>query len=189
MSLKPATQILRQAANDSQANEQLFALVYDELKKMAEQKMRHEQVGHTLQPTALVHEVFLRLVDVDPPPKWENRRHFYGAAAKAMRRILVDNARRRLADKRGGKLQRERFSESGISSQQESEQDWIDLDQAIEDLEKHDAELAELVKLKCFGGLTVDQIAEAIGGSPRTVKRKWAYARAWLRTEIDNQNG
>lgn len=154
---------------------------------MASQKMNHERASHTLQPTALVHEAFLRLVGGDHAPTWEGRIHFFGAAAEAMRRILIDSARKRNAEKRGGERSRTGLDHIDAAVGANDSETLLALDEALTKLEQTDADLARLVQLRYFTGLTVDQTAEMLGSSARTVKRNWAYARAWLKREMGDQ--
>ena len=170
-------------AGDSQAAEQLLPLVYDELRRLAAQKLAQEKPGQTLQATALVHEAYLRLVDVDQVRHWNSRGHFFAAAAEAMRRILVDNARRKKAEKRGGERKRSPAELSRIACR-EPDDKLILLDEALTKLAAQDARKAELVKLRYFAGLTTREAAEALGISTATADRYWAYARAWLQREI-----
>jgi RNA polymerase sigma factor (TIGR02999 family) len=168
------------AARDGErrALEQLYAVVYGELRGMAEARLRRERSGHTLQPTALVNEVYLRL---DPAKdSWANRRHFFGAASQAMRRILVDHARRRLADKRGAGLERVTLSDLDVESPQAAGVDIVALDDALKDLHRDEPRLAEVVTLRVFAGMSIEQTADALELSPATVKRDWTFARAWL---------
>ena len=179
------TQILSQIEQgDSCAAEQLLPLLYDELRKLAEQKLAHENPGQTLQATALVHEAYVRLVDVENLPHWNSRGHFFGAAAEAMRRILVENARRRARLKHGGDRDREELQPSQIAGPEASDE-LIALDEALERLAEHDAQSAELVKLRYFAGLTIPQAAEILGVSPRKADFIWSFARAWLRREVE----
>jgi RNA polymerase sigma factor (TIGR02999 family) len=168
---------------DPRAAEQLLPLVYDELRKLAAQKLSHESPGQTLQATALVHEAYLRLVDVDRPQRWDGRKHFLAAAAEAMRRILIDNARRKHTGKRGGALVRHDLDDVDISNP-EASQELLALDEALEKLSHTDKQAAELVKLRYFGGATGKEAAEVLGISERTADRLWAFARSWLMKEI-----
>ena len=168
---------------DPSAAEQLLPLVYDELRKLAAVKMAQEKPGQTLQATALLHEAYVRLVDTEKAQHWESRGHFFAAAAEAMRRILVDNARRKRRPKHGGDRQRVALDEALAVTDQPSE-DLLALDEALSRLAEQDESLAEVVKLKYFAGLSVEQIAQTIGVSPRQADRLWAYARAWLHQEI-----
>ena len=169
---------------DPHAAEQLLPLVYEELRRLAAQKMAHEAPDQTLQPTALVHEAYLRLVHVDDAQHWNGRAHFFGAAAEAMRRILVDSARHRASFKRGGGLSRVPLDESEIAVA-EIPVDILTLDEALEKLAAGDPQAAELVKLRFFTGLTIKQSAEVLGISARSANDVWTYARAWLLREIE----
>jgi RNA polymerase sigma factor (TIGR02999 family) len=161
----------------------LLPLVYDELRRLAAQRLAKEAPGQTLQATALVHEAYLRLVGADPDRPWNGRGHFFGAAAKAMRRILVENARRRSRVKRGGDRARVDLDAAEPAVPQ-TDQDLLALDEALEQLALKDPVKAELVGLRIFAGLTLAQAAEILGLSTSTADRYWAYARAWLRVEI-----
>jgi RNA polymerase sigma factor (TIGR02999 family) len=158
------------------AYQQLLAIVHDELRRMAAARLRSERPGHTLQPTALVNEAYLRLAEGGD---WQNRAHFFGAAAKAMRRILVDHARKRASQKRGADGERVALSEVDIVTDA-PDVDVLALDEAISALEEENPRLARVVQLRFFAGLTVHQIAELNDVAPVTVKRDWTYARAWL---------
>ena len=178
--MSDVTQILNAIQNgDAQAADQLLPLVYDELRKLAAQKMAQEYPGQTLQATALVHEAYLRLVDVDKVQYWDSRGHFFAAAAEAMRRILVDSARRRDALKRGGGLERIEFPELADPSNEDSV-DLNALDQALRKLEALHPQKAQLVKLRFFAGCSLEDAANMLGISRATAQRNWAYARAWL---------
>lgn len=180
--------ILLQHAEDGdvQAADQILALVYDELRKLAAAKLAHEAAGQTLQPTALVHEVWLRLGG-DAQPAWRNRAHFFAAAAEAMRRILIENARRKHAVRHGGKLEKVSANATGfdIAAPELGNAELLLLNEALNNLANHDARKAELVTLWYFVGLTVEEAAQAMGISERTALRDWAYARAWLVNEMD----
>jgi len=176
------TQILDAAQQgDPKAAGELLPLVYEELRKLAAAKMANEVAGHTLQPTALVHEAYVRLAgtDHDDEQHWQGRGHFFAAAAEAMRRILIDNARRKHSQKRGGDRVRQHVDLDGIAAGEVSE-DLLALDEALTQLSSTDAQAADLVKLRYFAGLTIKQAAEALDISPRTADSLWAYARAWL---------
>jgi RNA polymerase sigma factor (TIGR02999 family) len=164
---------------DPSDTEHLLLLVYDELRKLAAAKLARMRPGQTLEPTALVHEAYLRLVDTERPQHWNSRGHFFIAAAEAMQRILVEHARRNNCKKRGGHLTRHDVEEVDIVAPEISE-DLIALDEALRKLEESDSTAAQLVKLRHFSGLTIVQAAEVLDISPRTAKRLWAYARAWL---------
>ncbi len=171
---------------DPQAAARLLPLVYDELRRLAAQKLAREAPGQTLQATALVHDAYLRLVGADDPG-WDSRGHFFAAAAEAMRRILVENARRKQRLKRGGDRGRRDLDETALSVAAPAgvpEDDLLALDAALTKLAERDPLPARLVQLRYFSGLTVDQAAEVLGISPSTADRSWAYARAWLRVEI-----
>ena len=165
------------------AADELLPLVYDELRKLAAQKLSQEAPGQTLQATALVHEAYLRLVDVAQAQEWNSRGHFFAAAAEAMRRILVDRARKRQSVKHGGGRVREPLDEANAMAPEVGE-DLVALDEALELLAGRDAEAAELVKLRFFAGLTSAQAAEALGISPRTADRAWTFARVFLLAEL-----
>jgi RNA polymerase sigma factor (TIGR02999 family) len=170
---------------DAQAAEQLLPLVYDELRKLAAAKLAHEKPGQTLQATALVHEAYLRLLG-DGAPAFSSSGHFFAAAAEAMRRILVDQARRKEAIKRGGGLKRQDLEEAQIAAPQPAV-DLLALDEALTRFEQLDPRKAELVSLRYFAGLTIPQAAEVLGISTTTADRYWAYARAWLHTELSRE--
>lgn len=167
---------------DDKAVERLLPVVYQELRQLAAQKLSREQPGHTLQATALVHEAYLRLVGTDSQC-FRNRAYFFGAAAEAMRRILIENARRKQRLKRGGQFQKADMNESGLAIEPPSD-DLIALDEALTDLGETDGIKAELVKLRYFTGLTLDEAAEVLEISPTTAKRHWRYAKAWLYRRI-----
>lgn len=180
------TKILNAIENgDPQAAGQLLPLVYDELRRLAARRMSREVAGQTLQPTALVHEAFLRLVGDEDCAKWDSRGHFFSAAAEAMRRILIDNARRRKSAKRGGRLARCELQDDDAILDAEDFDTLLALDDALTRLAEIDEQLARLVELRYFTGLTIEETAKALNVSPRTTKRNWAYARAWLRREIE----
>jgi RNA polymerase sigma factor (TIGR02999 family) len=183
------TQILNAVdAGDPHAAAQLLPLVYDELRKLAAAQMACEKPGHTLDATALVHEAYVRLAANEKPQQaFANRRHFFAAAAEAMRRILVENARRKRTLKRGGGLAREYLEEASLAAP-ETDEDVLAVDEALDKLAARDPAKAELVKLRYFGGLTVAQAAATLGISTTTADRYWAYARAWLYREI-TRNG
>lgn len=164
-------------AGDSEAYAKLLDLLHAELHKLAEAKMRRERAGHTLQPTVLVNEAYLRLVQGNP--EWQNRSHFFGAAAEAMRRILVDHARKRLSEKRGGAAERVTFSEMNVAGE-DPDIDLIALDDAVSALEAVNPRLSQVVQLRYFAGLSIEETAEVLDVGAATVKRDWAYARAWL---------
>jgi len=182
--MNEVTRLLRAVANeDEPAAKELLPLVYEELRKLAAQRLAQEKPGQTLQATALVHEAYLRLVDVDQPQQWNGRGHFFAAAAEAMRRILVEQARRRGSEKRGGDWQRVDFEELDVMTSVTPGQ-LVALNDALERLAALDRLAGELVKLRYFAGLALDQAAAALGISPATAYRHWAYARAWLRDQL-----
>ena len=168
---------------DPHASEQLLPLVYDELRRLAGEKMAQEKPGQTLQATALVHDAYLRLVDVAQPQLWNSRGHFFAAAAEAMRRILIDQARRRESQRRGGALQRQPLDQLEIIAP-EPALELLAVNEVLERFEKVDKRKADLVKLRYFAGLSVSQAADALGISSTTADRYWAYARAWLHAEL-----
>jgi RNA polymerase sigma factor (TIGR02999 family) len=168
---------------DPQAAEQLLPLVYDELRRLAAQRMAQENPGQTLQATALVHEAYLRLVKVDGVQNWNGRGHFFGAAAEAMRRILIDQARRKESQRRGGGVTRESLEMVEIAAPEPAD-DFLAVNEALARFEAIDKPKAELVKLRYFAGLTIPEAAEALGISTTTADRHWAYARAWLHAEL-----
>ena len=170
---------------DSRATEDLLPLIYEELRLLAARKLSQEQPGQTLQATALVHEAYVRLVEADNQ-NWNSRGHFFKAAAEAMRRILVESARRKKRLKRGGDQQREAdFKIDALESQMNlSPEDLMALDEALKRLSQEDNSLADVVRLHCFAGLPLVQVAEILGVSGRTAERHWAFARAWLRREL-----
>jgi len=172
------------AAGDRQASDQLLPLVYDQLRRAAQQKMAQERTSHTLSATALVHEAYMRLVG-DDDVKWDGRAHFYAAAAEAMRRILIEHARSRNRVKRGGDRQRIPLSVVDLAADPDPEQ-ILSLDAAIERLAKEDPRLAEIVRLRFYAGLSVEETAAALGVSDRTIKRDWAFARAWLHRDLES---
>jgi RNA polymerase sigma factor (TIGR02999 family) len=165
--------------DDTQAAEQLLPLVYDELRRLAAHRLAHEKPGLTLQATALVHEAYLRLVDTNSSGHWDSRGHFFTAAAEAMRRILVENARRRGREKHGGGRRRE-YAELDDLGSGGSPQEFLALHEALEEFAHYDPVKAKLVELRFFGGLTLEEAAECLGVSLSTADRAWRYARAWL---------
>jgi len=184
------TQVLRQIeSGDPSAAEQLLPLIYEELRKLAAQKLAQEQPGQTLQATALVHEAYLRLVGGQEAQEWDNRRHFFAAAAEAMRRILIDRARHKKTSKAGGSGKRIDLDDVEATLDDENGDRLLALDQALRRLEADDPRKAELVKLRFFAGLTVEQAAAALGVSTSTAEKDWAYARSWMRVAIDRESG
>jgi RNA polymerase sigma factor (TIGR02999 family) len=182
--MSDVTRILSQIeSGDPAAAEQLLPLVYDELRKLAAAKLAQEKPGQTLQATALVHDAYLRLVDIEEAQHWDSRGHFFGAAAEAMRRILVDNAYRKKSLKRGGNRKRLDLDDIDPAIQPEDD-DLLALDEALSRLAEVEPRTAELVKLRYFAGFTNKQAAELLGISPRTADSMWSYARAWLHDRI-----
>jgi RNA polymerase sigma-70 factor, ECF subfamily len=179
------TQLLEAAGGgDRQALDRLYEQVYGELRQMAASGMRKERSGHTLQPTALVNEAFMRL---NPSGgAWENRRHFFGAAAQAMRRILVDHARQKYAEKRGAGLERITLTDLDVSAPEEN-LDVLAVNEALNQLAEEDPRLSEVVNLRFFAGMSIEDTARALDLSPATVKRDWVFARAWLVEHIGHQ--
>ncbi len=181
------TQILSRIENgDSSAAEQLLPLVYEELRKLAAARLAREQPGQTLQATALVHEAYLRLVQGDEARSWDGRGHFFAAAAEAMRRILIDRARRQHRAKHGGKLRKVDFNHLFPATNAAPEA-LLAMDEAMAKFERDAPEKARLVKLRYFTGCTLDEAATLLGISPATAKRYWAYARAWLYSELTGE--
>jgi len=179
------TALLRDWCHGNQAvREQLFELVYDSLRKLARAHLRRERADHTLQPTALVHEAYLRLVDQNRI-EWQNRAQFLGIASQMMRRILVDHARAKHADRRGGGVANVTFEDA--LKPIETDDDLIRIHDALETLAKIDPKGAKVIELRYFGGLTIEEAAEVTGTSPSTVKREWMAARAWLFRELNRQ--
>ena len=166
-------------SGDPVAAEQLLPLVYDELRKLAAAKLAQEKPGQTLQPTALVHEAYIRLVDVEQPQTWDSRQHFFSAAAEAMRRILVETARRKKRIKHGGRFERVELDEEQLAVELPLD-DLLAIDEALAKLEATDQQAAQLLKLRYFAGVSVEQAAELLGIPARTAYRNWVYARAWV---------
>lgn len=187
MGMNDVTPILSAiAGGDPRASEKLLPLVYDELRRLAAQKMARESVGQTLEATALVHEAYLRLVDTKKTPHWNSRGHFFAAAAEAMRRILVERARHKRSLKAGGDRQRQEITEVELATP-EPDLDLLALNEALEKLENHDKRKADLVKLRFFAGLTIEEAAQALDIATSTADKDWAYARCWLRLEMEGQ--
>jgi RNA polymerase sigma factor (TIGR02999 family) len=174
---------------DPHAAAHLLPLVYDELRKLAAQRLAQEKPGQTLQATALVHEAYLRLVGGEQTPDWNGRRHFFAAAAEAMRRILIDRARHKHTRKAGGGRRRLDLDAIEPALAEDNGDRLLALDEALRQLEAEDPRKAELVKLRFFAGLTAEQAAAALGVSPSTAEKDWAYARSWLRVAIDRMPG
>jgi RNA polymerase sigma factor (TIGR02999 family) len=167
----------------SQAAERLLPLVYDELRRLAARRLALERPGQTLQATALVHEAYVRLVDVERAQQWNSRGHFFAAAAEAMRRILIEQARRKRSQRQGGARGHCELSDDDRVEAPLSDE-LLDLDEALSRLSAADPRAAEVVKLRVFAGMTIEEVAEVQGVSPRTAKRNWAYGRAWLGREL-----
>jgi RNA polymerase sigma factor (TIGR02999 family) len=175
-------------AGDPYAAAKLLPLVYDELRKLAAQKLAQEKPGQTLQATALVHEAYLRLVDVEQAQHWKGRGHFFAAAAEAMRRILVDHAREKGRAKRGGGSQRLDIDALALATEVTPDR-LLAIDDALAQLEREDPTAAQIVKLRYFTGLTVEEAAQALGVATTTAYRHWNYARAWLHSELLDAEG
>ena len=178
--MSESTSVLRSRAENGASDDELMAAVYEELKTMARVRMFNERAGHTLQATALVHEAWMKLGD----QQFENRRHFFSAASEAMRRILVDCARRKRAACRGGGLQRIEFDQIDSLAREQDEDELLAVHEVLGRLEEREPRKAELVKLRYFIGMTGEEVAETLGVSLATVNRDWAFARAWLFNEI-----
>ena len=178
------TQLLHDwSEGNGQAFEKLLPLVYDELRHLAGAYLNRERAGHTLQTTALVHEAYLKLVD-QSSVRWQNRAHFFAIAAQAMRRILLDSARRRTAVKRGSGGQKLSLDDVATLSLETADENLIALDRALDELAEFDAQQSRIIELRYFGGMTIEETAEVMELSPATVKREWALARAWLYKSI-----
>jgi RNA polymerase sigma factor (TIGR02999 family) len=185
--MSEVTQILDSITQgDPKAASQLLPLVYDELRRLAASKLAHEAPGQTLQPTALVHEAYLRLVGTADQRRWNSRGHFFGAAAEAMRRILVESARRKLGAKHGGGLQRQDLEDHDVPVAVPPKE-IVALDEALARLAVDDPDAARIVDLHFFAGLSIEEAAEALGLSRATAYRQWAYARAWLQCELGGE--
>jgi len=169
---------------DQAALEKLMPLVYNELRRLASNYLRRERAGHTLQPTALVNEAYLKLID-QRNAKWQNRAHFFGISAQLMRRILVDHARQHQAVKRGGSNQQRLSITSAEQFAKQPEVDLLALNEALDELARIDPQQGRIVELKFFGGLSIDETAEVLGVSHATVERDWKMARAWLRRQLE----
>jgi RNA polymerase sigma factor (TIGR02999 family) len=182
--MSDVTRLLEAAKRgEREAEEQLLELVYSELHRMAEQKLAGEALGHTLQPTALVHDAWFQLVGGNTPPSFGSRAHFFGAAAQAMRRILIHRARRRRAEKRGGGAEHVDLDSVDVATNAD-DTTLLRIDEALERLAKEDPASAELVRLRFFAGLTIEEAAEVLQISERTAKRYWTFARAWLYSQL-----
>jgi RNA polymerase sigma factor (TIGR02999 family) len=183
------TRLINEAgAGDPRAAASLLPLVYDQLRALAKRRLRAERPDQTLQATALVHEAYLRLVDAAAVQSWDGRGHFYAAAAEAMRRILVENARRRGRLKRGGGMKRVELDPAELTVDAPPDQ-LVALDEALSKLAEQHPEKAQLVKLRYFGGLTIDEAAAALGIGTSTADRHWGFARAWLYRQMEKSNG
>jgi RNA polymerase sigma factor (TIGR02999 family) len=183
--MEDVTSILKAIdSGDPSASEELLPLVYAELRRLAAGRMTRENPGQTLDATGLVHEAYLRLVDQTNPPQWESRAHFFGAAAEAMRRILIERARHKRSAKAGGNLHRQALPDVQVSGGE-----WLDdllaLDAALDKLAALDRRKTEVVKLRFFAGLTIEQVALMLGVSTTTVENDWAFARCWLQVEME----
>ncbi|HEY1378040.1 MAG TPA: ECF-type sigma factor [Gemmataceae bacterium] len=176
-------------AGHPQAADDLLPLVYDELRRLAARKMAHETPGQTLDATALVHEAYLRLVDAEAARQWNSRWHFFAAAAEAMRRILIERSRHKHTLKAGGGLRRQELSADDEPTVAGPDIDLLALAEALDRLDRRDHRAAELVKLRFFAGLTIDQAAQALGVSTSTAENDWAYARCWLRLDVEGGDG
>ncbi len=187
--MQDATRLLNAIAQgDPHAADQLLPLVYAELRRLATLKLACEKTGLTLQPTDLVHEAYLRLVGADAGSEWDDRGHFFAAAAEAMRRILVENARRKKSLKRGGGRQRQPLEDVHLATS-DADDDLLAIDEALAKFAEKDKVKADLVKLRYFAGCTIDQAARSLGISTATAERYWSYARAWLHQEIRRSQG
>lgn len=175
--------LLNWPGGDPEAPAQLMPIVYEELRQLARQYLQRERPDHTLQATGLVHEAYLRLVD-QGTTTWQNRAHFFGVAAQVMRRILVDYARRHRAEKRGGTWEKIAFAEETLEPPADRAIDLVALDEALKVLHALDPRQSQIVELRFFGGLTNEEVGEVLNVSPRTVKREWRMAKAWLRREM-----
>jgi len=179
------TKLLEQWSDgDREALDRLMPFIYDELRRIAQRQFRHERPENTLQPTALVNEVYLRLID-QKGIRWQNRAHFFAIAARIMRQVLVDRARARKAGKRGGAEYKLDLTEASYIAQDSAPVDLLDLDRALDELASFDPDQSRIVELKFFGGLSIEETAEVMGVSPATVKREWALAKSWLFRELN----
>ena len=184
--MSDVTQILRAIeGGDRLAAGELLPLLYEELRRLAAQKLAHEPAGQTIQATALVHEAYVRLVAGDDAQRWDNRGHFFAAAAEAMRRILIENARRKLRIKHGGELERVELPDV-IARTTDNPERLIELDAALTRLAAEDATVADVVKLHFFAGQSLDNVAKLLGISRATAYRQWSYARSWLKCELED---
>lgn len=181
------TQLLNSVTENSESIEKVWPFVYDELRSMAHKQLRRERSGHTLNTTALVHEAYLKLIKYPPEGDWDGRRHFFGIAARAMRQILVNYAKKKNRQKRGGKQTPESFEEGIYISEEKAEQ-LINLDEALTRLEKMNERQGKVVECRYFAGYNVEETANIIGVSPATVKRDWTSAKAWLYSQMSNKS-
>ena len=182
------TQMLIQLSEgNAQMVDDILPLIYDELRRLAGNYLRRERSDHTLQPTALVHEAYIKLID-QTQVKWQNRAHFFGIAANIMRRILVDYARQHKAEKRGGAAEKMPLEEEILIVSERKSAELLALDEALENLAKIDSQKSKIVELRYFGGLSVEETAEVLGVSEITVKRHWRMAKAWLYGQLSQQN-
>lgn len=189
MSMNDVTLILQAIQQgDRAASKQLLPLVYDELRRLARSKMVNEPAGQTLQPTALVHEAYVRLVDAKSKQTWNSKGHFFGAAANAMRRILIDNARKKKSLRRGGEKQRVDIEAMDLSDPNDPSL-LVALDESLTRLSQSNPDIAQVVSLRYFAGLTIEETSEALGISVRTVNRHWSFAKAWLYAELTEDDG
>ena len=189
--MNDVTRILEQLEQgDSSSADKLLPLVYQELRRLAAARLASEKPGQTLQATALVHEAYVRLVDADQTQDWRSRGHFFGAAAEAMRRLLIENARRKASLKQGRELVRVELNDedvaNSITSDSDHKLDLLAVNEALEQLEGEHPALAQIVKLKFFAGLTLNEISEAVGRSRASTQRDWTFARAWLFGKLDD---
>lgn len=178
--------ILSSDRSDSETSEQLFPLIYEELRRLARRQLAQERAGLTLQPTALVHEAYLRLME-KPDLRWESRRRFFAAAARSMRQILVNRAIQKRTERHGGKLSRKPFHEE-MCIEEPAPDELLAIDEALKKLEQIDPRKAEIVMLRYFAGLSIEETSESLSLSPATVKRDWQFARAWLLREINHDD-
>ena len=187
--MNEVTQIIERLAEDPHAEQELLPLVYDELRKLAAAKLASERADHTLQPTALVHEAYMRLVGKERSIRWENRGHFFAAAAEAMRRVLINHARTRNAVKRGGGDWSRVTLDAIVSPGQVGPDELYTISEMLEELDRQDSRAAEIAKMRIFAGFTVPEIANVLGMGRRSVDRQWSFARAWLRTQLSDREG
>ncbi len=181
------TQLLNSVSENSESINKILPLVYQELRQLANKQLRYERAGHTINTTALVHEAYLKLINHPPKGDWDGRRHFFGIAARAMRQILVNYAKKKNRQKRGGKQTPESFEEGIYISEEKAEQ-LINLDEALTRLEKMNERQGKVVECRYFAGYNVEETANIIGVSPATVKRDWTSAKAWLYSQMSNKS-